>query len=422
MSAPAVARDQLDPLSVRDIIVAVVGLRATRLLKRMVASIAHGPASSHYSSPPEINGRGTFTLGAFECRSPQLPRGAVPLSTLNVWHLSTEIETRRDILNNHLPSSQITHPHRANRQAIFTPLTRPLLLHTRMEQRNPAAKEIDMPGEIIEIREIPIAATRVPDGMRRVGSAIEGAQLAESIAAEGVLQPITVTPDPNDDTAYVMIDGVARLDAVRLAGGSSITAIVVRGKNASALRVIVNLVRADAHAVDLAHMVEAAIQEGMSRAELMAALGKSPSWISDNMTIARIPRDVIASILAREPDITRDQLIRFARELKGKAAWRLVTRARPLRARQRAKENAAIESVTALVCRIATQLHAVRDELAETVEPALRIEQKSALEDLRIALRALARIVGPVLRELNRVDDDQQSPQFLSTEIGMHAV
>lgn len=263
-----------------------------------------------------------------------------------------------------------------------------------------------MPGENIEIREIPVAAICVPDGLRKVRSAIEGTPLAKSIAADGVLQPITVMPDPSDKAGFIIIDGVARLEGVKQAGGDLITAIVDSGENASALRVIVNLVRADAHPVDVAHMVAAAIQEGMLREALMAALGKSASWISENMKIARIPLEMVTSILAGEPNITRDKLIRIARQLQRKTTTRRFTRTRPLDARQRAKDIATIDSVTVLLRGMVTQLHALRHELAETVEPARRKWQTSALEDLQIENRAIAHIVDPILRELNSGDND----------------
>ena len=59
-SASALASDQLNPPHRRDgIIGAVGGLRFERMLKHMVKSIAHGPASSHSPRHAEMWGRRT---------------------------------------------------------------------------------------------------------------------------------------------------------------------------------------------------------------------------------------------------------------------------------------------------------------------------------------------------------------------------
>jgi ParB family transcriptional regulator, chromosome partitioning protein len=102
--------------------------------------------------------------------------------------------------------------------------------------------------------------------------------LADSIRAQGVIQPILVRPTGND--AYEIIAGERRYRAAQIAGLTEIPVVVkpVADEVALAIALIENIQREDLNALEQAHGVHRLIQEfGFTHEQAAQAIGRSRS-------------------------------------------------------------------------------------------------------------------------------------------------
>jgi ParB/RepB/Spo0J family partition protein len=128
-----------------------------------------------------------------------------------------------------------------------------------------------------------------PDQPRRVFSHAELTQLAESIRAVGVLQPIIVRRD-HASGRYIINMGARRHRAARLAGLDAIPVIV---QDAAApdryAQMVENIQRDDLAATEIATFVAARLGAGDKQAEIARKLGKPKDWVSRYAAIPRMP-------------------------------------------------------------------------------------------------------------------------------------
>ena len=108
------------------------------------------------------------------------------------------------------------------------------------------------------------------------------AELAASISARGVLQPITVAPADADGRYRIRL-GERRFRASQLAGRATIPAIIVAEGEPTHLladQIVENDQRANLSSVELAHAIARMLKGGMSQVEIAAALGRSKQFVS----------------------------------------------------------------------------------------------------------------------------------------------
>jgi ParB family transcriptional regulator, chromosome partitioning protein len=103
-------------------------------------------------------------------------------------------------------------------------------------------------------------------------------ELADSIRAQGVIQPILVRPADND--SYEIIAGERRYRAAQMAGLTEVPVVVkpVADEAALAIALIENIQREDLNALEQAHGVHRLIQEfGFTHEQAAQAIGRSRS-------------------------------------------------------------------------------------------------------------------------------------------------
>ena len=108
------------------------------------------------------------------------------------------------------------------------------------------------------------------------------ADMAESIKAHGLLQPISVRKKA--DGRYELIAGEQRLRATKLAGLATISAVVldVTAEESAELALIENLQRSDLNVMEEARAYESLMKSrDCTQEELAKALGKSRSYIAN---------------------------------------------------------------------------------------------------------------------------------------------
>jgi ParB family chromosome partitioning protein len=128
---------------------------------------------------------------------------------------------------------------------------------------------------------------------RRVMGEDELRELAESIRAQGLIQPVIVRELGLSD--YELIAGERRWRACQLAGLSEIPAVIkaVNDEAALAMGIIENIQRADLNPVEEAQGYKRLVDEfGLTHENLAQAVGKSRSAISNSLRLLSLPEQI----------------------------------------------------------------------------------------------------------------------------------
>lgn len=117
--------------------------------------------------------------------------------------------------------------------------------------------------------------------------------LSESIAVNGILQPLSVRRD--EDGLYRLIAGERRLRAAKMAGLSCVPCIELNaGEECSAIFALLeNLQRQDLSFFEEAAGIARLLSEyGMTQEETARHLGKAQSTLSNKLRLLRLPEDI----------------------------------------------------------------------------------------------------------------------------------
>jgi len=124
-------------------------------------------------------------------------------------------------------------------------------------------------------------------------------ELASSIKERGLLQPITVWQDENDDS-YELIAGERRWRASRRAGLTEIDAIVRKNLNDEqklGLSLIENIQREDLNAADTALAYRQLMKQfGASQTEIAQRVGKSKAAVSNTLRLLDLEESILDSL------------------------------------------------------------------------------------------------------------------------------
>jgi len=118
-------------------------------------------------------------------------------------------------------------------------------------------------------------------------------ELADSINASGVLQPITVRAIP--DGRYQLITGERRWLASKRAGKSTVPSIVrqVSNEQAMEMTIVENLQREDLNSVEQARAFDRLSREfGLTQEQMAQRTGKDRSSIANYLRLLRLPERV----------------------------------------------------------------------------------------------------------------------------------
>lgn len=134
---------------------------------------------------------------------------------------------------------------------------------------------------------------------RRAFDADELAELAASIKALGVVQPVVVRPLPPDGSGagprYELIAGERRLRAARLAGLETVPALVRPADEAAALEIALaeNVAREDLNAIEQALAYAALVDEfGLTHERVGELVGRSRVAVTNTLRLLELPDDV----------------------------------------------------------------------------------------------------------------------------------
>ena len=119
-------------------------------------------------------------------------------------------------------------------------------------------------------------------------------ELAASIKAHGLVQPITVRPNPDGAPPFLLVAGERRLRAVRdVLKGTTIMAIVrhdLAADTAFEATVLENLQRRDLHPMEDARgLNRLRVTYGYTPAMIAAKTGRGKAWVKDRLKLCDLP-------------------------------------------------------------------------------------------------------------------------------------
>src|SRR3984885_13257955 len=178
--------------------------------------------------------------------------------------------------------------------------------HGNAESNEPitlmAQAESRVPGNIV----VNLAITDIgknPFQTRYVGDDEALEELADSIKANGVVQPIMVRPSEDDEGRYILILGERRLHASKKAGKTHIPALVRRVslQQAAEMTIIENLQREDLSALEQAEAFRVLSQEfSLTQAQIGERVGLSRESVSNYMRLLKLPLLVMEQLAHKQ--------------------------------------------------------------------------------------------------------------------------
>lgn len=172
-----------------------------------------------------------------------------------------------------------------------------LRLATLAQRRGSVAppSAIEAYGEVLRLPLLSVVPS--PDNPRKHFDEAALQELADSMLAVGVVQPITVLEaTPN---TYTIVAGERRWRAAKLAKLTHIPAVLYAGGGTAAFQasIVENVQRADLTADEEARAYKALLDSGMTQAQVGKAVGVSQSRVAHRLKVLQLP-DGIQALLA----------------------------------------------------------------------------------------------------------------------------
>jgi len=170
--------------------------------------------------------------------------------------------------------------------ATQSPEAEVITIFAQAESRMPANLVVNL--DIADIDKNPFQTRYVDDD-----DALE--ELADSIKANGVVQPIMVRPG-EEDGRYILVLGERRLLASKKAGKTTIPALVRRVslQQAAEMTIVENLQREDLSALEQAEAFRMLSNKfKMTQQEIGERVGLSRASVTNYMRLLKLPRDVM---------------------------------------------------------------------------------------------------------------------------------
>ena len=144
------------------------------------------------------------------------------------------------------------------------------------------------------IQEIAIEKLEIhPKNVRKVYTDID--ELAESIKARGVMQNLTVVPDPDKDGHYLVVIGNRRLTAARAAGLKSLPCSIVEmsEKDQISTMLLENMQRSDLSVTEQAQGFQLMLDLGETEATISEKTGFSRSTVRHRLNLAKLDQSIL---------------------------------------------------------------------------------------------------------------------------------
>jgi len=124
-------------------------------------------------------------------------------------------------------------------------------------------------------------------------------ELADSIKAQGILNPILVKPIEGEPGYYELIAGERRFRAAKMAGLKQVPVQIkkVEEQDSLLLSLLENLQREDLNPIEEARGLERLIKEfGLTQEEVAKRIGKDRSTIANSLRLLKLPPEIQAEM------------------------------------------------------------------------------------------------------------------------------
>ena len=162
------------------------------------------------------------------------------------------------------------------------------------------------PAASSSIGEIEIAKIHAnPNQPRREFNEEALQELADSISELGVIQPITLRKEEDNDS-YMIIAGERRFRASQLAGKDTIPAYILDAtdENTMEMALIENIQREDLNAMEIALAYQQLIeQHNLSQEQLSKRVGKGRATIANFLRLLRLPAIIQVALKEKKIDM-----------------------------------------------------------------------------------------------------------------------
>ena len=243
------------------------------------------------------------------------------------------------------------------------------------------------PAEAV-LREVPVDLLQRGRYQPRVDMRDDSlAELAESIKAQGVVQPIVVRPLPSQgdgETRYEIVAGERRWRAAQLAGLHAIPAVVrdIPDESAVAVALIENIQRENLNPIEEARALQRLVEEfGLTHEDAATAVGRSRATVTNLLRLLELPRSVRTFLESRELDMghARALLGLPTPEMQFEIAERIVKQGWSVRAAEQAVRRLAGSPTdksrgSALEAPSDPNVRRLETDLAETLGASVKIE------------------------------------------------
>jgi ParB family chromosome partitioning protein len=204
------------------------------------------------------------------------------------------------------------------------------------------------------------------------------AELAASIRANGVLQPIIVRPG---GVGYEIVAGERRARAARLAGLASVPAIVRRysDEDTLVLSLVENIQRADLNAIDRASAYRRLVSHlNVTQDEVARRIGLDPSSVSNMIRLLDLPTEVQELVRGGALSMGHARaILGLSDEIdRIRVAERVIREELSVRAVERLVRDGATAPKRRIVPRKPPQVMALESELRGILGTKVRIEDR----------------------------------------------
>ncbi|MGP5219410.1 ParB/RepB/Spo0J family partition protein [Arthrobacter rhombi] len=142
-------------------------------------------------------------------------------------------------------------------------------------------------------------------------------ELADSIKAQGILQPLTVAPHPTLEGDYTVIAGHRRLQAAKRAGLSYVPVIINHSLVSKADQItamlVENLQRADITTIDEAKAYQQLELEGLNLNKIAKATGRARKTVVERLKLTKLSEETQSKVADHQVTLEKAMdLARFA--------------------------------------------------------------------------------------------------------------
>ena len=280
-----------------------------------------------------------------------------------------------------------------------------ITIYAQAESRMPANLVVNL--AIADIDKNPFQTRYVDDD-----DALE--ELADSIKANGVVQPILVRPS-EEEGRYILIIGERRLHASKKAGKTQIPAMVRRVslQQAAEMTIVENLQREDLSALEQAEAFRVLSREfSMTQAQIGERVGLSRTSIANYMRLLKLPREVMQLLAEKKLSFSE------AKELLALSTDDQISQA----ALYAVKKGLTIEQIERLVLSMNGDLapfpgmpgQVIKKSGARWVDPNVKAAQTDLERMLGVRVRIRDRKgKGKIVIEYHTVDDYERVVEML---------